>query len=144
MSDQPEAKTGRIAQIRQAYTAIHQLDPKIGWWMGGAGVATAAVVMGIGFALGGFWRFYGVLMGLGALGACVAAWELATRRKRMASLLWLPAVVIAAFTVLHLLTFGDPCYHHPMMPWLAIYAGYALAFLGRVASQVREVSQARS
>ena len=66
MSDQPEAKTGRIAQIRQAYTAIHQLDPKIGWWMGGAGVATAAVVMGIGFALGGFWRFYGVLMGLSA------------------------------------------------------------------------------
>ena len=66
MSDQPEAKTGRIAQIRQAYTAIKNLDPKLGWWMAGGALATAAVVIGIGFALGGFWRFYGVLMGLTA------------------------------------------------------------------------------
>ena len=33
MSDQPEAKTGRIAQIRQAYSAIKKLDPRLGWWM---------------------------------------------------------------------------------------------------------------
>ena len=45
MSDQPEAKTGRIAQIRQAYTAIHRLDPKIGWWMAGAAVLAAAATL---------------------------------------------------------------------------------------------------
>ena len=66
MSDQPEAKTGRIAQIRQAYTAIKSLDPRIGWWMLGSGLLTAAVVIGAGFALGGFWRFYGVIMGITA------------------------------------------------------------------------------
>ena len=42
MSDQPEAKTGRIAQIRQAYRAIHQLDPRLPWWMAGAAVLAAA------------------------------------------------------------------------------------------------------
>ena len=66
MSDQPEAKTGRIAQIRQAYTAIKSLDPRIGWWMLGSALLTAAVVIGGGFALGGFWRFYGVVMGITA------------------------------------------------------------------------------
>ena len=44
MSDQPEAKTGRIAQIRQAYTAIKNLDPRLGWWMLGAALGTAAVI----------------------------------------------------------------------------------------------------
>ena len=33
MSEQPEKKTGRIAQARQAYSAIKSLDPKLGWWM---------------------------------------------------------------------------------------------------------------
>ena len=64
MSDQPEAKTGRIAQIRQAYTAIKNLDPKLGWWMLGAALAAAAVVIGIGALFGGFWVWYAVLMAI--------------------------------------------------------------------------------
>jgi 4-amino-4-deoxy-L-arabinose transferase-like glycosyltransferase len=82
--------------------------------------------------------YYLLLLGLSALGACVAAVELTVRRKRFASLLWLPGVVVLAFTALHLLTFGDPCYHHPMMPWLAIYAGYALATPWRYRSTLRK------
>jgi 4-amino-4-deoxy-L-arabinose transferase-like glycosyltransferase len=72
-------------------------------------------------------RFYPLLLWLGGLGAGVAAWELCTRRKRLSTLLWLPAAVVVAFTALHMLTFGDPCYHHPMMPWIALYAGYGAA-----------------
>ena len=64
MSDQPEAKTGRIAQIRQAYTAIKNLDPKLGWWMLGAALAAAAVVIGIGAIFGGFWVWYAAIMAI--------------------------------------------------------------------------------
>ena len=32
MSDTPQ-KTGRIAQIRDAYRAIKSIDPKLGQWM---------------------------------------------------------------------------------------------------------------
>jgi len=64
VSDQPEAKTGRIAQIRQAYTAIKNLDPKLGWWMLGAALAAAAVVIGIGAIFGGFWVWYAVVMAI--------------------------------------------------------------------------------
>ena len=64
MSDQPEAKTGRIAQIRQAYSAIKNLDPRLGWWMLGAALAAAAVVIGIGALFGGFWVWYAVLMAI--------------------------------------------------------------------------------
>ena len=42
MSEQPEKKTGRIAQARQAYSAIKSLDPKLGWWMLFAALGTAA------------------------------------------------------------------------------------------------------
>ena len=82
MSDQPEAKTGRIAQIRQAYTAIHRLDPKIGWWMAGAAVLAAAVIIGIGFLLGGFWLWYSVIMSIGA--ALLAAVVVMNRRGNTA------------------------------------------------------------
>jgi hypothetical protein len=64
VSDQPEAKTGRIAQIRQAYSAIKNLDPKLGWWMLGAALAAAAVVIGIGALFGGFWVWYAVIMAI--------------------------------------------------------------------------------
>jgi hypothetical protein len=64
VSDQPEAKTGRIAQIRQAYSAIKNLDPRLGWWMLGAALAAAAVVIGIGALFGGFWVWYAVLMAI--------------------------------------------------------------------------------
>lgn len=64
MSDQPQAKTGRIAQIRQAYKAIRNLDPRLGWWMLGAAVGTAAIIVGIGFAVGGFWVWYSAILAL--------------------------------------------------------------------------------
>ncbi len=64
MSDQPEAKTGRIAQIRQAYKAIKNLDPRLGWWMLGAALLSAAVVIGIGALFGGFWVWYAVIMAI--------------------------------------------------------------------------------
>jgi hypothetical protein len=78
VSDQPEAKTGRIAQIRQAYTAIKNLDPRLGWWMLGAGLATAAVIIGIGLVLGGFWVWYTVIMAIPA--ALLAAVVVMNRR----------------------------------------------------------------
>jgi hypothetical protein len=64
VSDQPEKKSGRIAQIRQAYTAIKSLDRNLGWWMLLAAVGAAAVVIGIGFAFGGFWRWYAVIVAI--------------------------------------------------------------------------------
>jgi len=59
-------------------------------------------------------RYYLALLALGGIGIVRSVWV--SRRSR-AWLLWLPPAVVVAFTVLHLLTFGDPCYHHPMMPW---------------------------
>lgn len=68
-------------------------------------------------------HYYQAFLALGLLGLARIIW---TRRPIY---LWLPPAVIAAFSALHLITFGDPCYHHPMMPWLAICAGYGLAWL---------------
>lgn len=64
MSDAPEKKPGRIAEVRQAYSAIKSLDPKIGWWMLGAAVLTAAVVVGIGAIFGGGWLIYAALVAI--------------------------------------------------------------------------------
>ena len=59
-----EKKPGRFAEIRQGYRAIKQLDGKIGWFMLLAGLATFAVIVGIGFLLGGLWRWYLVLIAI--------------------------------------------------------------------------------
>jgi len=64
VSDQPQAKTGRIAQIRQAYKAIKNLDPRLGWWMLAAALGTAAVIVGIGFLVGGWWVWYAAIVAL--------------------------------------------------------------------------------
>ena len=80
--DKPEKKPGRIAEIRQGYRAIRQIDPKIGWWMLLAAVATAAVIMGIGFALGGMWRWYFILVAIPA--AALAAVIVMNRRGNSA------------------------------------------------------------
>jgi hypothetical protein len=64
VSDQPEKKTGRIAQVRQAYAAIKSLDPNLGWWMLLAGVVSAGVIIGLGFLLGGWWRWYGLVVAI--------------------------------------------------------------------------------
>jgi hypothetical protein len=82
VSDQPEAKTGRIAQIRQAYTAIKNLDPRLGWWMLGAALGTAAVIVGIGFLVGGWWVWYAALMAIPS--ALLAAVVVMNRRGNTA------------------------------------------------------------
>lgn len=82
MSDQPEAKTGRIAQIRQAYAAIKNLDPKLGWWMLGAAVAVAAVIVGVGLVIGGFWVWYAAIMAIPS--ALLAAVVVMNRRGNTA------------------------------------------------------------
>ena len=64
MSDQPEKKTGRIAQIRQAYRAIKSLDRNLGWWMLLAAVVAAAVIIGIGALIGGWWFWYSIAVAL--------------------------------------------------------------------------------
>ncbi len=68
MSDQPAKKTGRVAEIRQAYRAIKSLDPKLGWWMLGAGVLTFLVIVALGAVFGGGigsgWFWYSVLVAL--------------------------------------------------------------------------------
>lgn len=53
-------KAGRIAQIRQGYTAIRSLDPNVGWWMLAAALGTLLAVM----LIGGLWLgrpFFAVL-----------------------------------------------------------------------------------
>jgi hypothetical protein len=82
VSDQPEAKTGRIAQIRQAYTAIKNLDPRLGWWMLGAALGTAAVIVGIGFLVGGWWVWYAAIVALPS--ALLAAVVVMNRRGNTA------------------------------------------------------------
>ena len=59
-----EKKPGRFAEIRQGYRAIKQLDPKIGWFMLLAALVTFAVIVGIGFLLGGLWRWYLILIAI--------------------------------------------------------------------------------
>ena len=82
MSDQPEKKPGRIAEIRQAYRALKSLDPRLGWWMLGAALATAAVIIGVGFLLGGWWRWYGILIAIPS--AALAATLVMNRRGNRA------------------------------------------------------------
>ncbi|WP_392542379.1 DUF4191 family protein [Oryzobacter telluris] len=82
MSDQPEKKTGRLAQIRQAYSAIKSLDPNLGWWMLLAAVGAAAVLVGGGFLLGGWWRWYSVIIAIPA--ALLAAVLVMNRRGNTA------------------------------------------------------------
>ncbi len=82
MSDQPEKKTGRIAQIRQAYSAIKRLDPKLGWWMLLAAVVTFGVIVGIGALIGGGWIWYCVILGIPA--AVLAAVIVMNRRGNTA------------------------------------------------------------
>lgn len=61
-----EKKPGRFAEIRQGYRAVKQIDPKIGWYMLLAALVTFAVIVGIGFLLGGLWRFYLILIAIPA------------------------------------------------------------------------------
>ena len=80
MSD--DKKQGRIAQVRQSYQAIKSLDPKIGWYMLLAAGVTFAVFAGIGFWIGGFWRWYMLLTAIPA--AALAAVIVMNRRGNTA------------------------------------------------------------
>jgi Domain of unknown function (DUF4191) len=55
-----EKKPGRIAQMRQVFTATRRLDPLIGWYMLLAAIATLVVVIGIG-VLVGHWMYATIL-----------------------------------------------------------------------------------
>ena len=68
-----EKKPGRFAEIRQGYRAIKQLDGKIGWFMLLAGLVTFAAIVGIGFLLGGLWRWYLILIAIPAA-VSTASW----------------------------------------------------------------------
>jgi 4-amino-4-deoxy-L-arabinose transferase-like glycosyltransferase len=72
-------------------------------------------------------KYYQLLLGFGGVGVCVAVLELCSPRRRRNPRVWVPAVVVIAFTMLHLFTFGDASYHHPMLPWIAIYLGHGLS-----------------
>jgi hypothetical protein len=76
------AKQGRIAQIRQGYQAIKSLDPKLGWWMLGAALLTAAVLIGLGFLIGGAWRFSLIVLAIPS--ALLAATIVMNRRGNKA------------------------------------------------------------
>jgi len=82
VSDQPEKKTGRIAQVRQAYSAIRNLDRRLGWWMLLAAVGTAAVIVAVGFIIGGWWVWYAALVALPS--ALLAAVVVMNRRGNTA------------------------------------------------------------
>ncbi|MEO6791565.1 MAG: DUF4191 domain-containing protein [Ornithinibacter sp.] len=82
MSDQPEKKTGRIAQIRQAYSAIKGLDPNLGWWMLLAAVVTFGVIVGVGAIIGGGWLWYSIILAIPA--AVLAAVIVMNRRGNTA------------------------------------------------------------
>ncbi|MFC5908070.1 DUF4191 domain-containing protein [Streptacidiphilus monticola] len=58
--------TGRVAQIRQAYTMTKRVDPKIGLIVAGIGLGTFAVLLAIGFAIGHpiYLGILGVVLGL--------------------------------------------------------------------------------
>ena len=79
-------------------------------------------------------RYYLSFLLLSAAGFALALFQLVFSRPARARSLWLPAAIVAAFTALTLLTFGDSRFHHPMMPWLAIYAGNAFGWLEHLAS----------
>jgi hypothetical protein len=74
-------KQGRLAQVRQVFTASRQVDPLIGWWMLLAFVATLAVVVGIG-VLVGHW-VYALILGL-PLAVLAATITMSRRAERAA------------------------------------------------------------
>ncbi|TQJ50335.1 DUF4191 domain-containing protein [Phycicoccus sp. SLBN-51] len=74
-------KQGRVGQIRQVYTAAHQVDRLIGWWMLLAAVAVLVVVVGIG-VLVGHW-VYALILGI-PLAVLAATITMSRRAERAA------------------------------------------------------------
>lgn len=75
---------GKIAQIRQAYTAIKGLDPRLGLWMALAALVAFLVVMGIAWLWLGtsWWLLYAGLVAL--MMAVLAAVVVMNRRGNTA------------------------------------------------------------
>ncbi len=79
-SDAPK-KQGRLAQIRQVFTAARAVDPLIGWWMLLAFVAVMVVVVGLGFLFD--FVIYSAILGLPL--ALLAATVILSRRAERAA-----------------------------------------------------------
>jgi len=64
VSDASPKKKGRIAEIREGYLAVRQLDSRLGWWMSGSALLTILVIVGIGWLFGHPW--YSLVLALPA------------------------------------------------------------------------------
>lgn len=53
--DDAQKEPGRIAQLRQSFTAIRQLDRRVGWWMLLGFIVGFGIVFGLGWLLGHPW-----------------------------------------------------------------------------------------
>jgi hypothetical protein len=78
---QPAKKPGRLAQVRQVFTAARSVDPTIPWWMLLAFLATLLVGTGIGALLGHPW--YALVLSI-PLSLLAATLVLSRRAERAA------------------------------------------------------------
>ncbi|HEX7538490.1 MAG TPA: DUF4191 domain-containing protein [Dermatophilaceae bacterium] len=74
-------KVGRLAQVRQVFTAAHAVDQMIGWWMTLAGLGTLLVMVLIGVLVN--MPIYFLILGV-PLAALAASMVLSIRAKRAA------------------------------------------------------------
>jgi hypothetical protein len=72
-------KPGRLAQIRQVYSAARAVDPAITWWMIGVAVIVIAVFEAIGLAVGHWLYFLIIALPFALLGAAVVMGRRAER-----------------------------------------------------------------
>ena len=88
-------------------------------------------------------RYYMAFLLLSAAGLAIALIQLVASREARRRALWLPGAFVFAFTVLTLLTFGESRFHHPIMPWLAIYAGHGLGTVAQLPGRVLQLVRSR-
>ncbi len=79
--DAPVKKPGRIAQVRQVFTAAKAVDPQIGWWMALAFLGVLALVAVIGVLVQ--YLFFALAIGI-PLAALAATIVLSRRAERAA------------------------------------------------------------
>ncbi len=79
--DATEKKPGRVAQVRQVFTAAKAVDPQIGWWMALAFLGVLAVVVVIGVLT--HFLVFSIILGLGM--AVLAATLVLSRRAERAA-----------------------------------------------------------
>ncbi len=75
-----EKKPGRLAQIRQVFTAARAVDPQIGWWMALAFLGVLAVVVVIGVFVFPTFLVFSIIIGI-ALAALAATIVLSRRAE---------------------------------------------------------------